>query len=249
MTTVTRGQKRKRNMLKLITLDLDNTLWDVTPTIIAAEKTLVGWMQQEIPSVLPHYQKDALMHLRKQFVQEFPDKAHFPTDMRKYILRHCFQQAGIAPSDLDPTVEAAFSVFIHARNQVTLFPETLDILSHLSTHFDVIALSNGNADLSMIGIDHFFKAHFSAESVGKAKPDPTMFHNALATSQCAAHESLHVGDHPIEDIETARALGFNTVWFNENNQQASHLCQPTQTIHHLDSLIPLIDNIHRSSEE
>lgn len=246
MTTATLGQKRKHNMLKLITLDLDNTLWDVTPTIVAAEKTLVLWLQENIPTVLPYYQKDNLLALRKQFSQENPEQKFFPTLMRKYILRHCFLQAGINETDIEQTVERAFSIFIHARNDVTLFPESLEILAYLSSRYEVIALSNGNADLTMIGIDHFFTAHYSAESIGKAKPDPAMFIKALDTSHSIAAETLHVGDHAIEDIEVANSLGFHTIWFNENNQQDSKLCIPTSEINKLADLITEIDKINRS---
>ena len=34
------------NSLKLVTLDLDNTLWDVEKTIRAAEQELVQWLAQ-----------------------------------------------------------------------------------------------------------------------------------------------------------------------------------------------------------
>ena len=39
--------------IDLVTFDLDNTLWDVTQTIMAAEKLLHSWMADHTPAALP----------------------------------------------------------------------------------------------------------------------------------------------------------------------------------------------------
>lgn len=244
MTTPTLGQKRKISMLKLITLDLDNTLWNVTPTLINAEKILARWINDQLPQAMKFYEKDNLLSLRRQFCLENPEQKKFPTNIRKYVLEKCFLQAGEEDQQAKEYAEKAFSVFIKERNAVTLFPETLSILQHLSNQFPIIALTNGNADLNIIGIDHYFTAHFSAESTGKAKPDTTMFEEALRTVDCSPEETLHIGDHPKEDIEAASAMGLHTIWFNENKKHQSTSCRPTVEIHSLSQLINEVDKIH-----
>ena len=132
------------------------------------------------------------------------------------------------------------------RNKVILFPETEHILQNLSHKYPLIALSNGNADLSMIGIDNFFAKHYSAESIGKAKPHNAMFNAALAFTKCNAQQALHIGDHATEDINAAQTLGMHTIWFNQNNQQPSSLCQPSSEIHSLATLLEEVNKIHAS---
>lgn len=231
-------------MLKLITLDLDNTLWNVTPTLIRAEKTLASWIQKNIPNATKYYQKDNLLALRKEFNLRYPEKKHFPTEVRKHILEKVFLQAGIHHNDTNGYVEEAFSIFIKERNNIDLFPETLNILETLSKQYIVIALTNGNADLSLIGIQQFFKAHFSAESTGKAKPDPTMFNQALSSAGCKPEQTLHIGDHPVEDIEAANSLGLHTIWFNHQGKNDPTLCKPTVEIQSLDLLLHEVEKIH-----
>lgn len=233
-------------MLKLITLDLDNTLWNVTPTLIQAEKILFAWVSGNIPQALPFYQRDNLQLLRKQFSEQYPDRTKFPTHIRKYVLEACFLQAGLSSKQAKEKTQEAFSIFIKARNNVDLFPETLDILQQLSAKYDIIALTNGNADLALIGIKQYFTAHYSAETIGKAKPDPSMFMKALETTNCKPENTLHIGDHPSEDIEAATRLGINTIWFNPDQTHDSSLCKPTVEINTLDALLTQVERIHQN---
>ena len=230
-------------MLKLITLDLDNTLWNVTPTLINAEKVLALWVFNNVPDAKPFYQKENLLELRKQFCQKNPDKTKFPTYIRKYVLEQCFLQAGVQHAK--EITEEAFAVFYKERNSVELFPQTLPILKKLSDEFKVIALTNGNSNLSLIGIDQFFFEHFSAESTNRAKPDTTMYYKALEAAACTPQQTLHIGDHPTEDIQAASEVGFSTIWFNPDNKYDSSLCKPTCEINSLNLLLTEVDNIRQ----
>jgi len=49
------------------------------------------------------------------------------------------------------------------------------------------------------------------------KPDKAHFVKANELSQVDFKNTLHVGDHPVNDILGARNLGINTMWFNLNN--------------------------------
>jgi putative hydrolase of the HAD superfamily len=46
---------------------------------------------------------------------------------------------------------------------------------------------------------------------GKVKPDPTIFHKALAQLGVEPQEAAMVGDHLEDDIDGARALGMRAV--------------------------------------
>ncbi|PIE40772.1 MAG: HAD family hydrolase [Gammaproteobacteria bacterium] len=222
--------------IRLITLDLDDTLWSVTPVILRAEKVLYQWMQETLPEVLEHYHREGLSAFRQQATQSRPELAKLPTTFRKQFLNHCFSQVGLQGAALNEHVEAAFTVFHKARNEIDFYPQTLPLLTTLKQDFTLIALSNGNADLHMVGLAGYFQAHFSAESTGKPKPDPTMFKAALAHSGTAPEQAIHVGDHPIEDIEAANSAGFHTIWFNQNNQNDAASCSPSREIHQLEQL-------------
>lgn len=230
-------------MIKLITLDLDNTLWDVKPVLLRAEQILKDWVHQELPQAIPHYTRDNLLALRQQFVTQMPEAARLPTTLRKAILRSCFQQAGLSDKALDNAVEHAFNRFHTARNEIEFFPETLPLLDSLVQDFSLIALSNGNADVRMVGLGDYFDAHFSAESTGKPKPDPTMFTAALNHAGVQPKEALHIGDHPEEDIDAAQAVGYRTIWFNPGRKNWSKKPQPDREVSQLNQLVSTIREI------
>ena len=49
------------------------------------------------------------------------------------------------------------------------------------------------------------------------KPDKGHFVRARELSKVGFKDTLHVGDHPVNDVLGARDLGINTMWFNLNN--------------------------------
>lgn len=230
-------------MIQLITFDLDNTLWDVTPVLLHAEKQLQQWIQENLPQAEPHYQRDNLLALRRQFVSQRPDLAKLPTTLRKAILSQCFQQAGLTGSELEEQVENAFAHFLEARNQIEFFPETIPLLERLNQDFTLIALSNGNADVHRVGLGHYFSAHFSAESTGKPKPHPAMFEAALRHSGVTPEQAIHIGDHPEEDINAAQKLGYRTIWLNKNKQNKEDNCQPDREVFELNQVVSAIRDL------
>ena len=78
-------------------------------------------------------------------------------------------------------------------------------------------LTNGNADVNLLGLGHFFNFSISSMDAKSNKPNPTHFEMAKEISGIGFQNTLHVGDHPINDIRGARDLGINTIWFNFKN--------------------------------
>ena len=76
------------------------------------------------------------------------------------------------------------------------------------------SLSNGNADLSIIGISSYFSFSVISSDVNSNKPSPGHFLKALEIAKCDASEALHIGDCPVNDVGGARNCNFNTIWFN-----------------------------------
>lgn len=235
------------HMIKLITFDLDHTLWDVDPVIIKAEQKMRAWVAQHLPEAVAHLEMDQLKGVYKHLRDQHPELLHHPTNFRKKLLHTVFSQLDISHDHALDMTEQAFQVFYEGRNDIELFHEAENILQQLSQRFPLIALSNGNANLKMVGIDQYFVGHYSAETEGKAKPHQAMFLRALEHVNATPQQAIHIGDNPKEDVEAARAAGYNTIWFNENNKQAEGLCNPTREIHHLNQLLQAVDAIEKSA--
>jgi putative hydrolase of the HAD superfamily len=51
------------------------------------------------------------------------------------------------------------------------------------------------------------------------KPEEGHFLKARELSRISFENTLHVGDHPVNDVAGARDLGINAVWFNVNDSK------------------------------
>lgn len=198
--------------IKLITFDLDNTLWPVNQVIRRAEETSATWLRENHPDVSARFNVSALIAVRNKLVADAPQYQHNLTALRKAALTHAFRACGYSAQEAEHSSNAAFQVFHDARNQVTLFPSALETLEHLSQRYQLGTLTNGNADLNKIGLAHLFRFQHSSESIGKRKPEADMFYAALRDSGAHAKESIHIGDHPREDIGAALTHGFTAIW-------------------------------------
>jgi len=99
-------------------------------------------------------------------------------------------------------------------NKVDLFPDTIKVLDKLSKLYPLIALSNGNADLKVIGIDQYFIAHYTPVDAGAPKPEPEIFQLALSKANVQANECIHIGDDLVCDIQGAKTLGMSNIFAN-----------------------------------
>jgi 2-haloalkanoic acid dehalogenase type II len=216
-----------------ICFDLDNTLWDVWPAIVRAEQDMYSFIQERYPRMAARYSIDALRAERTRIMEDEPHMSHDFTYLRKASLRRCADEVGYC----EPVHEEAFEVFFKARNSVTLYAEVPAVLEKLRQRYRLFTLTNGNADLTAIGIDHHFEARFAARDVGALKPAVQAFEHVIAETRVPAHKILFVGDDPVADVQGARAVGMKPVWVNRNGAlwSAEHGLQP-QTIRTLEEL-------------
>ena len=199
---------------RVLSFDLDDTLWPIAPVILAAEAAMWQWLKSEHPEAMREHSLETVRAIRARISSEFPERAH---DMS--FLRHQAIMALFA-SDLRAReyADAAFEVFFAARNQVTLYPEVSEVLKSLRTRFRLYALSNGNADLKRCGLAEFFDGHVSAISAGAAKPDARIFAHLARTAGVSAAEVLHIGDDPYTDVHGARQAGMQVLWLNRDDK-------------------------------
>ena len=200
--------------IKLLTIDLDDTLWPCLPTITHAEQTLYDWLKINLPRITQRYSLDDLRNKRKQLMQQQPN---LQNDLSAARRAH-FQQLADEFNYGHDWIEEGFTIFLHARQQVTFYDDVLPVLSQLSLRFKMIALTNGNAHVNLVGLGDFFSTQFSAADVQAAKPDPAMFQRAMQFAGVTPQQTLHVGDHAIHDIEGAKRAGVTAVWLNRHNE-------------------------------
>ncbi|MDY6942580.1 MAG: HAD family hydrolase [Pseudomonadota bacterium] len=221
-----------RQAIRAISFDLDDTLWHMPPVLLRAENKLKDWLSRRYPRVVEHYPGEELRRLLYRVAANRADLAHDISALRRETLSLAAQHAGYDASVADE----AFAVFYQARNEVVLFDDVIPTLRRLGKRYPLISVTNGNADLSVIGIDHLFQASVSPADVGYRKPHPAIFKAACETIRVAPEAVLHVGDDPLSDIEGARQAGLRTAWFNPAGRNWPNNTPPDVTIEKLDEL-------------
>jgi FMN hydrolase / 5-amino-6-(5-phospho-D-ribitylamino)uracil phosphatase len=212
---------------RVISLDLDDTLWPVTPVIAAAEKTLLAWMQARYPQAAHGHSVDSMRELRARIAAQFPEQSHNLTFLRRRALAEQFVAAGYAESLSDEALE----VFLAARNRVECYPDVRPALMRLRAGYRLFALSNGNADLKRCGIGDLFDGHITAIAAGAAKPDARIFSALRRMAGVSAAEVLHIGDDPLADVVGATRAGMQAVWLNrESRPWPDAFAPPVRTV-------------------
>ena len=201
--------------IKAITLDLDDTLWPVWPTIRKAEAALHDWLLANVPNTAALLENPESMRAKRDvLVAEFPHRVHDLSFMRQEAIR----RALLAGGD-DPALTAtAYEVFFEARHQVVLFEDALPALEYLAARYPLISISNGNADIQRIGLSRYFKGAISAGEFGIAKPDPRIFKAAATTAGVPLAQVLHVGDDSALDAVGALQSGMHAAWLNREGK-------------------------------
>ncbi len=196
--------------VRAIAFDLDNTLWDVEPVLARAEARLLDWLQVNTPRITERVSSQDMRRAREQLARREPHNAHDFTYLRTTALAGHAREHGYD----ERIASEAFEVFLAARCEVEVLPDVVPGLERLRRRYVLASLSNGNAELGRIGLDHLFALSLNARQVGAAKPDRRCFERLAQELALAPAQLLYVGDDPVLDVEAARAAGLKTAWMN-----------------------------------
>ena len=157
------------------------------------------------------------MKIRSELVKKDPSLEYDLGMLRKKTIAHHTKKFFKETKDLNEFIEDAYFFFLEERHKVTFYDDVIAVLEELSAEYKLGVLTNGNADVNKLGIGHLFDFSISSMDVKSNKPGRAHFVKAHELSQVDFKNTLHVGDHPVNDIVGARELGINTMWFNLNN--------------------------------
>ncbi len=223
--------------IKAISLDLDDTLWPIWPTIERAERALHSWLASHAPMTAALFASpSALREIRDHMATNRPDLKHDLSAVRRESIRLALYRAGEDPLLAEP----AFDAFHAERQCVELFDDVLPALDFLAARFPLVSLSNGNADVHRVGLGKYFRAAITAREFGVGKPDPRIFHAAAGALALAPQDILHIGDDASLDVLGALNAGMQTAWVNRSDHLWPHDAQPHLVLTHLGELCELL---------
>lgn len=211
-------------MIELVTLDLDDTLWDAGPVLARAEEVQHAWIVTHAPRIAARYSVLDLQVYRRTLAQADASLSHDFTALRLAALSRL-----LAESDYDPALAAlGVAEFVRARSAVDLFPEVERVLRAIAQDYRLVALTNGNVDLTHAGVAQYFEFCLAPSDTGTSKPDPRMFEAVQLRAGVAATAMVHVGDGPYYDIEGAHRAHVAAVWVNRDGREWPESYRPAQ---------------------
>lgn len=200
-------------VFRLLTIDLDDTLWPCTPTIQRAEARLYAWLERAAPRLTRAYDWGAMRRHRRELMVSRSEIAHDLTAVRRYSLRSLLAAYGYDVALADDAV----ALFLEHRNRVEPYADVLPALRTLGTEYRLVSVTNGNAEVARTPLHGLFDLSLTAACVGAQKPAPALFLNALQWGRVPPEQALHLGDDPYRDVEAARRLGLEAVWINRGS--------------------------------
>lgn len=201
--------------IRLVTLDLDETLWPCLTVIEKAEVAVVDWLDRVAPRLTAVHDLESMRRHRRSLMVSEPAIAHDLTEVRRRSLATLLADQDYAPSIADQGVE----LFLQHRNRTEPFADVLPALTPLAATYCLISLTNGNADPERTPLRGLFHHRLTPADAGAAKPAPRMFEMAMGLAGAVPAHAVHVGDDPRLDVDAARRLGMATVWVNRDRRQ------------------------------
>jgi putative hydrolase of the HAD superfamily len=118
--------------------------------------------------------------------------------------------------------EKSFEIFLDERHKVVYFDGVLSALEKLKDRYILGVITNGNADIKTLKIDHLFDFYVNAEMVNESKPGRKIFDEAVKLAGVLPEEICHIGDHPVNDVEGAVEAGMQAIWMNALEKDWEH---------------------------
>ncbi|MFD1803873.1 5-amino-6-(5-phospho-D-ribitylamino)uracil phosphatase YigB [Mixta tenebrionis] len=213
---------RRLRPIEAITFDLDDTLYDNHPVIIKTTLESHRFLQAYHPA-LNDFSTAAYQQLRDQLLAQEPDIYHDVTEWRRRTVEQALLNAGLSCAEAREGADKVMAVFAHWRSRISIPQETHDTLAALAEKVPLVAITNGNAEPHLFGLDRYFQFVLRAGPHGRAKPFEDMYHLAAQRLGIAPGNILHVGDDLTTDVAGAVRCGMQACWINLRAGNLMHI--------------------------
>lgn len=233
--------KSLTSSIKALSFDLDDTLYVNDEVIKAAEEAQFEVLSQAIPSIKVAG-IEPWLSLKWQVLKANPEVKHDVTLWRKEVIRLGLASHTADSALIDELVEAGFNAFYEERSNFELEPRVFDILGQLKQKLPLVAVTNGNVDITRLGLTPYFVGYYRAGELGnRMKPFPDMLQMAATDLGILPSELLHIGDNVSTDVGAAQNANCPHLWFNSAKQaMPAKAALPTAEYSDLDDLLQLL---------
>ena len=155
------------------------------------------------------------------------------------------ERLGIARSEATEAAVRELYEYHQRMNLWELVPPTvegrLQDFRRLGLRLATVSNANGRlgAAFDRLGLSKYFDCLVDSFDEGVEKPDPRLFHIALARAGARAERTLHVGDLYHVDVVGARAAGLSAVLLDAAGLYSGYDCPRVRS---LEELVPMLES-------
>ena len=208
-------------IIKAMTFDLDDTLYDNHPVIAGLEQKTADWMHQHHP-ISQNMTHQEWRWLKLKLAEQTPFLQSDVSEWRFQQIRQGLMHLGYDDPKASQAAKSAMDQVVIWRHQIDVPELTHQVMSQLKQQIPLIAITNGNVNPDKIGLGAYFDLVLNAGPDGWAKPHAQMFDTALAHLGLPAEHVLHVGDNLISDVAGAKHAGMSACWINDYQKSLKH---------------------------
>ncbi|AXU96863.1 MAG TPA: 5-amino-6-(5-phospho-D-ribitylamino)uracil phosphatase YigB [Erwinia persicina] len=226
-----------------MTFDLDDTLYDNLPVIRRTTEESHSALQAYHPA-LNDFSVLQYQQVRDRLLAAEPDIYHDVSEWRRRAVEQSMLDVGLTSAQAVKGSRDVMAVFARWRSKIDIPEETHATLAALAQRIPLVAITNGNAEPHLCGLQQYFRFTLRAGPDGRAKPYQDMYQAAAGRLNLAPEHILHVGDDLITDVAGAIRCGMQACWINPHRanlmQSKDSRLLPTLEISQLASLTALI---------
>ena len=204
--------------IRLITFDLDNTLWDSIEVLERATFQLNSWLEENQPEYLT-IDDEVHREIRRELLASYPEVAYDVSASRIRHMEAAFLRLGHTTKQAYSSAIEAFKVFMYWRCQVEPYPGAEELLARLKDQYLLASITNGNSDITLTSIDQYFNWHINAAIASAAKPDAAIFQFTLERAGgISPQNTVHVGDSYQDDYVGAIKAGLHAILYDPDGR-------------------------------
>ena len=110
-----------RKKIKLITFDLDDTVWPNQKVIVDAEKALWNFLLMKVPHVRDELNEENINKIRVELVEKDNSLKFNLTEFRKKVVKELLLKIGLDENEAIYYSNESFNEFFKVRNKVQLY--------------------------------------------------------------------------------------------------------------------------------
>lgn len=231
-------------MIKAISFDGDDTLWDFEQWMLTAiagtldELCRLGGLDDPPASV------DETRAIRDRISRERGPVSPENT-LDEIRLASWVEVASLA--GLGHLGEALTQFYFRAREETGgMFSDAEPVVIELRAKYKVGILTNGNSTPARYGSDLKLDFIVMAEHFGIEKPSRRIYEITAGQAGCDITELMHVGDSLHTDVAGANAAGAMSVWLNRAGVPNDSEVKPDYEIRSLEEVPLLLERLNAS---